>query len=213
MCEYQVWRISDPKLWGRILSCIHLFRLAINTFFFIFRFLFLLSFPYIRPRYLTVALLILPGCGNRICKSVGIDQDYCLSHRWEFFSFVILHAYTSLTGFRVRTRSVIKESSMESDSCPHVSEAMTCDDPVCFQWRVTSLGPCVPQNGSCGPGFQEQTLECLSATGMQLTFPFSSLFTGIFDPELKSLSSFSYLQEVTMCMTCFHSWNTKLVIL
>uniref|UniRef100_A0A673GL56 Thrombospondin type-1 domain-containing protein 7A n=1 Tax=Sinocyclocheilus rhinocerous TaxID=307959 RepID=A0A673GL56_9TELE len=62
-------------------------------------------------------------------------------------------------GFRVRARSVINESWVESDSCPHVSEAMTCDDPVCFQWRVTSQGPCVSQNGSCGPGFQEQTLE------------------------------------------------------
>uniref|UniRef100_A0A672KE66 Thrombospondin type-1 domain-containing protein 7B-like n=1 Tax=Sinocyclocheilus grahami TaxID=75366 RepID=A0A672KE66_SINGR len=67
-------------------------------------------------------------------------------------------------GFRVRARSVINESWVESDSCPHVSEAMTCDDPVCFQWRVTSQGPCVSQNGSCGPGFQEQTLECLIAT-------------------------------------------------
>uniref|UniRef100_A0A672S4D2 Thrombospondin type-1 domain-containing protein 7A n=1 Tax=Sinocyclocheilus grahami TaxID=75366 RepID=A0A672S4D2_SINGR len=68
-------------------------------------------------------------------------------------------------GFRMRTRSVIMESWVESDSCPHISEAMICDDPVCFMWRVTSQGPCVPQNGSCGPGFQEQTLECFSATG------------------------------------------------
>ncbi|KAK2874094.1 hypothetical protein Q8A67_021247 [Cirrhinus molitorella] len=68
-------------------------------------------------------------------------------------------------GFRMRTRSVITESLVESDSCPHVSEAMICDDPVCFMWSVTSHGPCVPQNGSCGPGFQEQALECLSATG------------------------------------------------
>ncbi|RXN34302.1 thrombospondin type-1 domain-containing 7B-like protein [Labeo rohita] len=45
---------------------------------------------------------------------------------------------------------------------------MICDDPVCFMWRVTSQGPCVPHNGSCGPGFQEQTLECFSATGEQV---------------------------------------------
>uniref|UniRef100_A0A8C2JGW2 Thrombospondin type-1 domain-containing protein 7A n=1 Tax=Cyprinus carpio TaxID=7962 RepID=A0A8C2JGW2_CYPCA len=64
-----------------------------------------------------------------------------------------------------RARSIITESWVESDSCPPVSEAMICDDTVCFMWRVTSQGPCVPQNGSCGPGFQEQTLECFSATG------------------------------------------------
>ncbi len=89
MCEYQVWRISDPKLWCRLLSCIPLFRLAI---FFIFSHLFLyipfsvssllsLMCIYIWPRYLTVALLILPEYGNSICKNVGIEQVYCLSHR------------------------------------------------------------------------------------------------------------------------------------
>ncbi len=165
-------RISDPKLWGRILSCVPLFRLAINTFFFS---------PFLNVHIYSAKIFdccaaYFTRVWEPYLQNLGIEQDYCLSHRWEFFSFVILHAYTSLTGFRVRTRSVIKESSVESDSCPHVSEAMTCDDPVCFQWRVTSQGPCVPQNGSCGPGFQEQSLECLSATGMQLTFPFSSRF-------------------------------------
>ncbi|TRY88052.1 hypothetical protein DNTS_000037 [Danionella cerebrum] len=68
-------------------------------------------------------------------------------------------------GFRIRSRSVILESWVESESCPHVSEAMICDDPICFIWKVTSHGPCVPLNGSCGPGTQEQSLECVSASG------------------------------------------------
>ncbi|KAA0707575.1 Thrombospondin type-1 domain-containing protein 7B [Triplophysa tibetana] len=68
-------------------------------------------------------------------------------------------------GFRVRTRSLINESWVESHSCPHISEAMICDDPICFLWRVTSQGPCVPYNGSCGLGTQEQTMECISVIG------------------------------------------------
>ncbi|XP_051957566.1 thrombospondin type-1 domain-containing protein 7B [Xyrauchen texanus] len=68
-------------------------------------------------------------------------------------------------GFRIRTRSVIEESWVESESCPHITEAMICDDPVCALWRVTSQGSCVHHNGSCGPGTQEQTAECFSVTG------------------------------------------------
>nr|XP_055040560.1 thrombospondin type-1 domain-containing protein 7B isoform X1 [Misgurnus anguillicaudatus]XP_055040561.1 thrombospondin type-1 domain-containing protein 7B isoform X1 [Misgurnus anguillicaudatus]XP_055040562.1 thrombospondin type-1 domain-containing protein 7B isoform X1 [Misgurnus anguillicaudatus]XP_055040563.1 thrombospondin type-1 domain-containing protein 7B isoform X1 [Misgurnus anguillicaudatus] len=68
-------------------------------------------------------------------------------------------------GFRVRKRSVITESWVESHSCPHTTEAMICDDPICFLWRVTSQGPCVPHNGSCGSGTQEQTVGCFSVTG------------------------------------------------
>lgn len=70
----------------------------------------------------------------------------------------------------MRSRSLITESWVESHSCPHITEAMICDDPICFLWRVTSQGPCVPYNGSCGSGTQEQTVECFSVTGEQLTF-------------------------------------------
>lgn len=112
---------------------------------------------------------------------------------------------TSFSGFRVRTRSVIKESSVESDSCPHVSEAMTCDDPVCFQWRVTSQGPCVSQNGLCGPGFQEQTLECLIATGLQLTGSFFFLFfTRTVDLKLESHDLLIVMSFQTCRLTFVH---------
>lgn len=84
--------------------------------------------------------------------------------------FLILYAHVVILGFRVRTRSLISESWVESHSCPHITEAMICDDPICFLWRVTSQGPCVPYNGSCGLGIQEQTVECISVIGEQLIF-------------------------------------------
>ncbi|XP_076158659.1 thrombospondin type-1 domain-containing protein 7B [Alosa pseudoharengus] len=52
------------------------------------------------------------------------------------------------------------------ESCPHLTEAMPCDKPTsCFTWRLTSQGPCTPQEGTCGPGTQEQKVECVNTTG------------------------------------------------
>lgn len=70
-----------------------------------------------------------------------------------------------LTGFKFRMRFIVEEPWGESESCPHVSEAMTCDHPINLLWRVTSHGPCVPQDGACGHGTQEQTVECVTAAG------------------------------------------------
>ncbi|XP_047666453.1 thrombospondin type-1 domain-containing protein 7B isoform X2 [Tachysurus fulvidraco] len=68
-------------------------------------------------------------------------------------------------GFKSRMRFIVEEPWGESESCPHVSEVMTCDHPISFQWHVISQGPCMPQNGACGHGVQEQAVECVSVTG------------------------------------------------
>ncbi|XP_041940176.1 thrombospondin type-1 domain-containing protein 7B isoform X1 [Alosa sapidissima] len=68
-------------------------------------------------------------------------------------------------GFRQRSRQVLAEAGSESDGCPHLLESMPCEDPVCFQWRVTSEGVCIPTEGACGPGVANQTVVCVSAEG------------------------------------------------
>ncbi|KAM9461440.1 thrombospondin type-1 domain-containing protein 7B [Clarias gariepinus] len=73
--------------------------------------------------------------------------------------------HSGTKGFKFRMRFIVEEPWGESESCPHVSEAMTCDHPISFQWRVTSQGPCMPQDGACGRGTQEQTVECVTVTG------------------------------------------------
>ncbi|KAL2087598.1 hypothetical protein ACEWY4_016426 [Coilia grayii] len=69
-------------------------------------------------------------------------------------------------GFHVRRRSVLRGTAGAVESCPHLTEAMPCDEPTsCFSWRVTSQGPCSPQDGLCGPGTQKQKVECVTASG------------------------------------------------
>ncbi|XP_072517288.1 thrombospondin type-1 domain-containing protein 7B [Salminus brasiliensis] len=68
-------------------------------------------------------------------------------------------------GVMLRMRFIAEEAWGQSESCPHITEAMTCDDLISFQWRVMAQGPCVPQDGACGRGTQEQIVECVTVTG------------------------------------------------
>ncbi|XP_066542938.1 thrombospondin type-1 domain-containing protein 7B [Hoplias malabaricus] len=68
-------------------------------------------------------------------------------------------------GFRLRRRRVLGESSSDSEACPHLLEAVPCEDPVCFQWKVRSDGSCVPSDRTCGPGSRNQTVACVNSEG------------------------------------------------
>uniref|UniRef100_A0A3Q4ARY6 Thrombospondin type-1 domain-containing protein 7A n=1 Tax=Mola mola TaxID=94237 RepID=A0A3Q4ARY6_MOLML len=55
-------------------------------------------------------------------------------------------------GFRQRRREVLWESSSPLDSCPHLVEAVPCEDPACHLWQVQHEERCIPTKGPCGPG-------------------------------------------------------------
>ncbi|XP_076880732.1 thrombospondin type-1 domain-containing protein 7B [Brachyhypopomus gauderio] len=75
------------------------------------------------------------------------------------------HHQKSERGFKLRMRFIVEDTWGESETCPQATEEMTCDDPISFLWRVTSRGPCVPSEGPCGRGSQEQSGECVAVTG------------------------------------------------
>uniref|UniRef100_A0A8C9SRK1 Thrombospondin type-1 domain-containing protein 7A n=1 Tax=Scleropages formosus TaxID=113540 RepID=A0A8C9SRK1_SCLFO len=68
-------------------------------------------------------------------------------------------------GFRQRWRHVIREPADMPQGCPHLVEAVPCEDPVCFQWRVEPEEPCVPHKGACGPGILSQSAQCINTRG------------------------------------------------
>ncbi|XP_028837445.1 thrombospondin type-1 domain-containing protein 7B isoform X3 [Denticeps clupeoides] len=71
-------------------------------------------------------------------------------------------------GFRQRSRTVVGQIEGLTENCPHLLESEPCEDPVCFLWKVTSQGPCIPQDGVCGSGLQEQIATCLNITGEEV---------------------------------------------
>ncbi|KAG7464148.1 hypothetical protein MATL_G00184190 [Megalops atlanticus] len=68
-------------------------------------------------------------------------------------------------GFRQRRRLVLREPTGTSQSCPHLTESMPCEDPTCFLWRVTEEQPCTPKKEPCGPGTRNQSAICVHAQG------------------------------------------------
>ncbi|KAJ8392650.1 hypothetical protein AAFF_G00073240 [Aldrovandia affinis] len=71
-------------------------------------------------------------------------------------------------GFRQRIRHVLREPSVASEGCPHLTESIPCEDPTCFAWSVPSEGPCVPSGGTCGPGKRNQSAVCANAQGEEV---------------------------------------------
>ncbi|XP_047457726.1 thrombospondin type-1 domain-containing protein 7B isoform X2 [Mugil cephalus] len=68
-------------------------------------------------------------------------------------------------GFRQRRREVLWESDSSLGTCPHLTEFIPCEDPLCYLWQVQQEGRCIPTKSSCGPGTALQNVTCVSAKG------------------------------------------------
>ncbi|KAJ8267352.1 hypothetical protein COCON_G00125240, partial [Conger conger] len=68
-------------------------------------------------------------------------------------------------GFKLRKREIVNEPTGGAGSCPHLVEAIPCDEPSCYDWLVVQLEACIPDNGSCGPGTQAPQTQCVNSDG------------------------------------------------
>uniref|UniRef100_A0A3P9HMU2 Thrombospondin type-1 domain-containing protein 7A n=1 Tax=Oryzias latipes TaxID=8090 RepID=A0A3P9HMU2_ORYLA len=69
-------------------------------------------------------------------------------------------------GFKLRKRRIINEPTGGMGNCPHLVEAIPCDDPSCFEWLVVKLEECVPDNDrECGLGTQIPQVQCVNSEG------------------------------------------------
>ncbi|XP_067860093.1 thrombospondin type-1 domain-containing protein 7A-like isoform X1 [Heptranchias perlo] len=67
-------------------------------------------------------------------------------------------------GFKLRKRQIANEPTGGTGNCPHLIEAIPCDDPSCYSWQVVRLGECTPDNDSkCGPGIQTPEVQCVNS--------------------------------------------------
>lgn len=49
-------------------------------------------------------------------------------------------------------------------NCPHLLEAIPCEEPSCYDWKAVRLGDCEPDNGKdCGSGTQVQEVICINS--------------------------------------------------
>lgn len=72
----------------------------------------------------------------------------------------------SMTGFKLRKRTITNEPTGGPGSCPHLVEAVPCEEPSCYHWLLLALDACVPDTSrGCGPGTQGPRVQCVSSDG------------------------------------------------
>ncbi|CAL8355972.1 unnamed protein product [Arctogadus glacialis] len=85
-------------------------------------------------------------------------------------------------GFKIRRRRVSNVPTGGPGSCPHLLEAVPCEDPRCHDWRLVSLDRCRPDDGKpCGPGTQTPQIQCVNSSGGEVD---KSLCSSRLPPEL-----------------------------
>lgn len=69
-------------------------------------------------------------------------------------------------GFKLRKRQITNEPTGGPGNCPHLVEAVPCDEPSCYDWQLVSLDQCLPDDEKpCGPGTQLAQVQCVNSNG------------------------------------------------
>lgn len=69
-------------------------------------------------------------------------------------------------GLKLRRRWIINKPTEGPETCPHLEEAMPCEDPACYSWQLVRLDPCVPRDEkTCGPGSRFAHVKCVNNSG------------------------------------------------
>ncbi len=82
-------------------------------------------------------------------------------------------------GFKFRRRTITNYPTGGEGNCPHLVEAIPCDDPSCFSWQLVKLEECIPEEDmDCGEGTQTPQVRCINSNGIKhrFTLQIKSLF-------------------------------------
>ncbi|XP_075443351.1 thrombospondin type-1 domain-containing protein 7A [Ascaphus truei] len=72
-------------------------------------------------------------------------------------------------GFKLRKRHITNEPSGGTGNCPNLIEAIPCEEPSCYDWRLDRLEECIPDNGNnCGTGTQVPVVTCINSDGEEV---------------------------------------------
>lgn len=66
----------------------------------------------------------------------------------------------------MRRRHVVGEPTGSAGKCPHLVEAIHCEDSVCYHWDLLEEGRCIAENNqTCGQGFYNHSILCKNNQG------------------------------------------------
>lgn len=85
---------------------------------------------------------------------------------WGPCTFENCQDQSTKKGFKLRKRKIMNEPTGGTGNCPHLTEAIPCEEPSCYDWLLVKLEECVPDNDKvCGPGTQNPQVQCINSDG------------------------------------------------
>uniref|UniRef100_A0A8C6Y727 Thrombospondin type-1 domain-containing protein 7A n=1 Tax=Naja naja TaxID=35670 RepID=A0A8C6Y727_NAJNA len=88
---------------------------------------------------------------------------------WGLCTFENCEDQQAKKGFKLRKRCIKNEPTGGTGNCPHLIEAIPCEEPSCYEWKIVSLDECIPDNEKdCGPGTQVPQVVCISSDGEEV---------------------------------------------
>uniref|UniRef100_A0AAR2LAI8 Thrombospondin type-1 domain-containing protein 7A n=1 Tax=Pygocentrus nattereri TaxID=42514 RepID=A0AAR2LAI8_PYGNA len=86
---------------------------------------------------------------------------------WGPCTFENCQDQSSKKGFKLRKRKILNEPTGGTGNCPHLTEAIPCEEPTCYDWLLVKLEECIPDNDKeCGPGTQSPQVQCINSDGV-----------------------------------------------
>uniref|UniRef100_A0A8C5G0N2 Thrombospondin type-1 domain-containing protein 7A-like n=1 Tax=Gouania willdenowi TaxID=441366 RepID=A0A8C5G0N2_GOUWI len=111
-----------------------------------------------------------PPDRSQLCHTpCPVDCEVSSWGAWGPCAFENCDDQAAKKGFKLRKRQVTNEPTGGAGNCPHLVEALPCDEPSCYTWRVLGLDQCVPdEEQQCGVGTQLPESVCVNSNGEEV---------------------------------------------
>ncbi|KAF1381207.1 hypothetical protein PFLUV_G00151190 [Perca fluviatilis] len=120
----------------------------------------------VRPMDSDLCLGISPNTTQLCHISCPVECEVSSWSAWGPCTYENCQDQAAKKGFKLRKRKIANEPTGGTGNCPHLVEAIPCEDPSCYDWLVVKLEECIPDNErECGPGTQIPQVQCVNSDG------------------------------------------------
>ncbi|XP_068603077.1 thrombospondin type-1 domain-containing protein 7A [Brachionichthys hirsutus] len=120
----------------------------------------------IRPMDSDLCLAAPPNTAKLCHISCPVECEVSSWSAWGPCTYENCQDQSAKKGFKLRKRKIVNEPMGGTGNCPHLVEAIPCEEPSCFDWLVLQLEECIPDNEKkCGPGTQIPQVQCVNSDG------------------------------------------------